>query len=114
MKTGRWLLAAGCWLLPAACSKPAEQKIPPVPVQVGADTKIAAPLTVSANGGVEPLATVAIEAQVGGTLDAVSFNEGDDVQTGQVLFKIDPRPFEAALRQAEAALARDQIRDDIV
>jgi multidrug efflux system membrane fusion protein len=62
---------------------------------------------VSANGVVEPLQTVAITAQVGGTLDEVTFQEGDDVQAGQVLFRVDPRPFEAALRQAEATLARD-------
>jgi multidrug efflux system membrane fusion protein len=38
----------------------------------------------------------------------VTFNEGQDVVAGQVLFKLDARPFEAALRQAEAALARDE------
>ena len=107
MRNGCWLLVAGCWLT-AACSKAPVQQTPPVPVQVASVTKIAAPLTISANGVVEPLATVAIEAQVGGTLDEVSFNEGDDVQVGQLLFKIDSRPFEAALRQAEAALARDE------
>jgi multidrug efflux system membrane fusion protein len=51
---------------------------------------------------------VAIQAQVGGTIEAVEFTEGADVEAGQVLFRIDPRPFEAALRQAEAALARDE------
>jgi len=56
------------------------------------------------------LQTVAVEAQVGGTLDAVNFREGEDVQTGQVLFRLDPRPFEAALRQAQATLARDEVQ----
>src|SRR5690348_5501312 len=91
----------------AACSKPPEQRTPPVPVQVAPVTHIAAPLTISANGVVEPLQTVAVQAQVGGTLESVGFREGDDVQVGQVLFRIDPRPFEAALRQAQATLARD-------
>ncbi len=77
-------------------------------MQLASVTTIAAPLTIEANGAVEPMQTVAIEAQVGGTLDTVAFNEGDDVQAGQVLFRLDARPFEAALRQAEAALARDQ------
>jgi len=103
-----WL---GCWLaaawLAAACATPPEQKTPPVPVQVAPVTQIAAPLTIAANGVVEPLQTVAIEAQVGGSLDAVTFNEGQDVVAGQILFKLDARPFEAALRQAEATLARD-------
>jgi multidrug efflux system membrane fusion protein len=91
----------------AACTKPPAEHAPAVPVQVAAVTTIAAPLTIQANGSVEPLQTVAIQAQVGGTLDAVTFNEGDDVQAGQTLFRIDPRPFEAALRQSEATLARD-------
>lgn len=92
----------------AGCAKPPAEHAPAVPVQVAAVTKIAAPLTIQANGSVEPLQTVAIQAQVGGTLDAVTFNEGDDVQAGQTLFRIDPRPFEAALRQSEATLARDE------
>lgn len=95
-------------LVGAACAKPPEQGAPPVPVQVAPVTQIAAPLTIAANGVVEPLQTVAIEAQVGGALDTVTFNEGQDVQAGQVLFKLDARPFEAALRQAEATLARDE------
>jgi membrane fusion protein, multidrug efflux system len=100
--------ALGVVLAVAACSKPPEQRTPPVPVQVAPVTQIAAPLTISANGVVEPLQTVAVQAQVGGTLDAVAFHEGDDVQAGQILFRIDARPFEAALRQAQAALARDE------
>jgi membrane fusion protein, multidrug efflux system len=99
-------MAALTWF--AACAKPPAEHAPAVPVQVAAVTKIAAPLTIQANGSVEPLQTVAIQAQVGGTLDAVTFNEGDDVQAGQTLFRIDPRPFEAALRQSEATLARDE------
>ena len=84
---------AGGALLMAACSKPPAQQAPPVPVQVASVTQIAAPLTLTANGVVEPLQTVAIQAQVGGSLETVAFNEGDDVQTGQVLFKLDARPF---------------------
>jgi len=92
----------------AGCSKPPVQRTPTVPVQVATATKIDAPVTIVANGSVEPLQTVAVEAQVGGTLDAVDFREGDDVQAGQVLFHIDARPFQAALRQAQATLARDE------
>ena len=101
-----YVLAAA--LAGAACSSSPEQRTPPVPVQVASVTQIAAPLTIAANGVVEPLQTVAIEAQVGGALDTVTFNEGQDVVAGQVLFKLDARPFEAALRQAEATLARDE------
>ena len=84
------------------CSKPPAQHAPPVPGASRAGRrKIAAPLTIEANGVVEPLQTVAVQAQVGGTLD------DGDVQRGQTTSRparcsssIDPRPFEAALRQA--------------
>jgi len=92
----------------AACSKPPEQKVPPVPVELVAVSKISAPLTLDANGVVEPAQTVMIQGQVTGTIQQIGFQEGDDVQLGQMLFQLDPRPFEAALHQAEATLARDE------
>jgi multidrug efflux system membrane fusion protein len=92
----------------AACSKTAPPPPQVIPVQTAIVTQIAAPLEVAANGVVEPLQTVAVQAQVGGTLEGVLFREGQDVAAGQVLFRIDPRPFEAALRQAQATLARDE------
>lgn len=95
-------------LLGAACGKAPAHQEPAVPVQIAAATKISAPVTIESNGVVEPMQTVAIEAQVGGSLETVAFNEGDEVQAGQVLFTLDPRPFEAALRQAEGVLARDE------
>jgi membrane fusion protein, multidrug efflux system len=95
-------------LLAGACSKPPAQNAPVIPVQVASASRISAPLTLDANGVVEPMQTVSVLAQVGGTLDSVLFNEGDEVVAGQVLFKLDPRPFAAALRQSDAALARDQ------
>jgi multidrug efflux system membrane fusion protein len=98
---------AGVAAIPS-CAKPPAERQASVPVQVAPVSRISAPVTISANGVVEPEHTVAIEGQVGGTLDAVNFREGDDVQTGQVLFRIDARPFEAALRQAQATLARDE------
>ncbi|HEY4217908.1 MAG TPA: efflux RND transporter periplasmic adaptor subunit [Gemmatimonadaceae bacterium] len=100
--------AAALAAVAAGCSKPPVQRAPTIPVQVATAATIAAPVTIVANGSVEPLQTVAIEAQVGGTLDEVLFHEGDDVQAGQTLFRIDPRPFEATLRQAQATLARDE------
>jgi multidrug efflux system membrane fusion protein len=108
MSIHRALLFFGLGASAAACSKPPEQHTPAVPVQVATVTKISAPVTIVANGVVEPLHTVAVQAQVGGIITAVEFTEGADVQAGQVLFRIDARPYEAALRQAEAALARDE------
>jgi multidrug efflux system membrane fusion protein len=65
-------------------------------------------MELAATGTVEPLQTVAVQPQVSGALTRIAFREGQDVSRGQVLFQIDPRPFRAALAQAEAALARDQ------
>jgi multidrug efflux system membrane fusion protein len=90
------------------CAKPAAERPASVPVEIASVTRIAAPLTIAANGVVEPLATVAIQAQVGGTLDSVLFREGEEVRAGEVLFRLDARPFQTALRQAEAALSRDE------
>ena len=58
-------------------------------------------------GTVEPLSSVQVRAQVTGQLSAVNFKEGQDVQEGQLLFTLDPRPFDAALAQAKAVLAKD-------
>lgn len=91
----------------AACAKKPAPRAVATPVRVASARIIAAPITVSGNGVVEPLQTVQVEAQVGGILMDVTFHEGDEVQTGQVLFRIDPRPFEAALRQAQGELMRD-------
>src|SRR5207245_1482484 len=48
--------------------------------------------------------TVGIKSQVNGQITAVHFKEGQDVRRNDLLFTIDPRPFEAVLRQAESAL----------
>ena len=57
------------------------------------------PYEISAIGSVTPIQTVAVRSQVSGTLMRVGFQEGDEVQKGQLLFQIDPRPFQAALDQ---------------
>jgi multidrug efflux system membrane fusion protein len=59
-------------------------------------------------GTVVPVAAVAVTAQVSGQLMSASFQEGQIVHRGDVLFRIDPRAFSAALQQAQAALARDK------
>src|SRR3954467_8584376 len=90
-------LAAVVLTAVAACSKPATQQAPAVPVKVAAAQQIAAPLTIAPTCVVEPLQTVSIQAQIGGTLNEVAFREGDEVEAGQVLFRLDARPFDAAL-----------------
>jgi multidrug efflux system membrane fusion protein len=78
-----------------------------VPVVTGRVQKKAIPVTIPAVGTAEALATVQVRAQVTGQLSAIHFREGQEIRKGQVLFTIDPRPFQAALEQAQAVLARD-------
>ena len=92
----------------AACSKKDPPRSPTVPVRVTTVTRTSVPFVVSANGVAEPMQTVAIEAQVNGILQQVAFTEGQEVSAGQVLFQIDPRPYQAVLNQARAQLARDE------
>jgi multidrug efflux system membrane fusion protein len=78
-----------------------------VPVVTARAEVKAIPVTIAAVGTVETIATVEIAAQVTGQIREILFTPGADVQKGQPLFTLDPRPFEAAVRQAEAVLARD-------
>ena len=66
------------------------------------------PVESQAIGNVEAISTVSIKAQISGQLMHVHFKEGDFVKKGQLLFTIDRQPFEAALRQAEGTLAKDE------
>jgi membrane fusion protein, multidrug efflux system len=79
----------------------------PVPVLMAKVQSKTVPVTIPAVGTAEASTTVQIRAQVTGQLSEVQFSEGQDVRKGQLLFLIDPRPFQAALAQAEAVLARD-------
>ncbi len=93
----------------AACSgakkKPADEK---VPVMVAVVQSKDVPIQIRAIGSVQPISNVAVRALVGGQLEKISFREGDDVRRGETLFTIDPRPYQAALAQAQANLARDE------
>lgn len=78
-----------------------------VPVTVGQVVRKAMPLDLQVIGTVEPASTVSVYSRTTGQLEEVRFREGDEVRAGQVLFTIDRRPMEAAVKQAEATLQRD-------
>lgn len=93
----------------AGCHKKQEasKPRPAVPVTVAAATTKTVPVELTAIGNGEASAVVSIKAQVSGTVVKALFAEGEDIKKGQVLFTIDKSPFIAALRQAEAILAKD-------
>jgi multidrug efflux system membrane fusion protein len=92
-----------------SCSSEKEKPpAPVVPVLAATVVEKTVPVELKAIGSVEAYSTVNIKSRVGGQLVKVNFEEGQDVAQGQLLFVIDPRPYEAALRQAEANLAKDK------
>lgn len=98
------LLLAGCDE-PRAAQAPA-QPPPPVAVTVVTLERKEIPITSVLPGRTAPLRVAEIRPQVGGLLRERLFTEGESVVAGQSLFQIDPAPFEAAVRRAEAALTR--------
>lgn len=100
-------LAAGCAKKSDAARK-AERGPQAAPVEVAAATRETVPLQVRAIGFVEPIQRVEVRAQVGGELLRVHFREGQDVRRGDLLFELDPRPAQQAVREAEAGVARAQ------
>src|SRR5205823_13346614 len=81
--------------------------LPPTPVSVAKAELRDVPVQVRQIGAVEPVAVIAVKAQIGGELTKVLFREGDDIRQGQELFEIDPRPSQQAINQAQAAIEKD-------
>ncbi|HUI93565.1 MAG TPA: efflux RND transporter periplasmic adaptor subunit [Chitinivibrionales bacterium] len=93
----------------SSCMKkdPSGFRAGPVPVLAAAAQSRTMPLVLREIGSVEAINSVAITSRVGGQLVHVAFKEGQNVKKNDVLFRIDPGPYEAALRQAAASLSRD-------
>ena len=90
-------------------SRAETQKITPaVPVTTAVVVTKTVPVRLYAIGNVEPYTTVAVKARVDGQLVSAHFKEGDEVRQGSVLFEIDPRPFAASLKQAQANMLKDK------
>ena len=96
-------------LFSSACSNEKSKKpvSAPIPVTVSIAIQKTVPVELRAIGNVQAYSTVTVKSKVGGELVGVHFKEGQDVKKGAPLFTIDPRPYEAALKQAEANLGRD-------
>lgn len=94
--------------LPACKKREQQMKKPAMPVTVGEAIKKSVPVQIRAIGNVEAYSNVSIKAKVGGELKRVHFNEGQEVNKGDLLFTIDPQPYEIALGSAQANLARDK------
>ena len=109
------LLLAGAgywyWNQPARAPEEKAEKSkdkPPVPVLVARAEARDMPVTLDLVGRAEAYERVTLKARVDGQVAAVAFNEGQHVQAGQVLVRLDEGDFAARLRQAEANLARDR------
>jgi multidrug efflux system membrane fusion protein len=85
-----------------------DKKTPPAPVRVGQASHKTVIIAEHTVGTIIANATVAVTAQVSGQIVSVNFKEGDIVKQGDVLFHLDPRPFQAAFAQAQATTTRDQ------
>jgi membrane fusion protein, multidrug efflux system len=98
------LIAAGCSHGPADTFGEREA----VPILAAKVEQRTVSDTIRAIGRVEAFSTVEVKAQINGQIMQVNFRQGQDVKQGDLLFTIDPRPFEAALHQAQANLAKDR------
>ncbi len=87
------------------CQKPPPPSKPPPPVKVATAIEKKVPIYIQTVGYVQPLNTVEVKSQVTGVITALQFEEGSQVNQGDLLVKIDDRPYIAALNRAKAALS---------
>jgi multidrug efflux system membrane fusion protein len=100
--------AAGCSNKEAVQAAAAGGGRPPAPVVVASVEQRDVPVQINAIGNVEAYQTVQIKSQVNGQIEKIFFKEGQDVATGQLLFQLDKRPFQADLEKAIATLRHDE------
>ena len=102
-------IAFFAWLLAPAHADPKRDSAPDtVAVSTAVVTRRDVPVYLEGLGTVQAFYTVKVTAQVNGQLTSVAFHEGEQVRRGQLLAQIDPRPYQAALDGARAALAKDE------
>jgi hypothetical protein len=88
----------------SSCTEKKQIPTMTLPVEVAPVVQKTVPVELRAIANVQAYSTVTVKSKVGGELIAVHFTEGEDVRKGELLFTIDPRPYEAAFKQAEANL----------
>jgi membrane fusion protein, multidrug efflux system len=104
---GAYLWSEGIPSVKPAANAPPARPVP-VPVTAGLVKDQEFAISRVGLGTVQAYNTVTVKARVDGEVRKIAFREGQDVQAGDVLAQIDPRPYEAQLHQAEADKARDQ------
>jgi multidrug efflux system membrane fusion protein len=105
------LAGAGAWYMlerPQEPERVSKSSVAAVPVTVALAEKQDLPIYLTGLGAVQASFTVGIRPQVDGKLEQVLFKEGEHVRKGDVLAKIDPRLYQAALDQAKAKRAQDE------
>jgi len=105
------MICAACLFALAGCKQQPQVRSmgpPVVPVSVAKAVQESVPTELRVVGTVDASSIVQVKSQVAGELVKVAFTEGQNIAKGDLLFQIDPRPFEDALRQAEANVARDR------
>lgn len=103
--------AAVIWwhsLGPDAPQATAQTPAPGVPVTAGTVVAADVPVFLHGIGTVQAYNTVSVKSRVDGQIVRVDFKEGQEVKQGDPLFQIDPRPYQAALEQAQAAKQKDE------
>lgn len=113
MEARAFALAIGALSLAACSGSPPPAAPAAAPVSVANVVRKSMPDLLSAVGTVEAINSVAVKSLIDGQLLESHVKDGDAVQAGQLLFKIDPRPAQAALAQAQAALAKDVAARDL-
>jgi membrane fusion protein, multidrug efflux system len=113
-RTGFTAFALTAAILAGGCSRNAKKETPGVPVLVAQAVVTNLPVQIDPPpvGHVTPVSAVTIHSQIGGIIKEVHFKEGSEVKSNDLLFTIDPRPTQAVLNQARAALERDQAQLD--
>jgi multidrug efflux system membrane fusion protein len=108
-KQSPFLIFFTLFLLNCSCNKkpPAQPSLPPL-VEAGEVDRADVPFYVYGIGQLVPFRQVTISPQVDGIITGIYFKDGDLVEEGQLLYTIDPRPYEAAMLQAVGSLALDQ------